>query len=70
MDTGEICAEAIKNSWVPTLNADFIIKMLIELIATPNPESPQDAETARQYMMDKAGFNATAKEYTEKYAKD
>ena len=32
MDTGEICAEAIKNSWVPTLNADFIIKMLIELI--------------------------------------
>ena len=47
MDTGEICAEAIKNSWVPTLNADFIIKMLIELIATPNPESPQDAETAR-----------------------
>ena len=47
MDTGEICAEAIKNSWVPTLNADFIIKMLAELIATPNPENPQDAETAR-----------------------
>ena len=30
--TGEICAEAIKNSWVPTLNANYLIKMLIELI--------------------------------------
>ena len=69
-DTGEICAEAIKNSWVPTLNADFIIKMLIELIANPNAENPQDAEIARQYMMDKSGFNATAAEYTEKYAKE
>ena len=27
-ETGEICAEAIKNSWVPTLNANYIIRML------------------------------------------
>ena len=38
--TGEICAEAIKNSWVPTLNANYLIKMLIELIQNPNAEAP------------------------------
>ena len=27
-DTGEICAQALQNSWVPTLNAMYIIKML------------------------------------------
>ena len=35
-ETGEICAEAIKNSWVPTLNANYIIRMLQELIENPS----------------------------------
>ena len=39
-ESGEICAEAIKNNWVPTLNAEFIIKMLIELLNNPNAENP------------------------------
>ena len=38
--TGEICDAAIKNTWVPTLNANYIIKMLKELIENPNGESP------------------------------
>ena len=67
-DSGEICAEAIKNSWVPTLNANFIIKMLVELITNPNAENPQEAEIARELMMNKNQFNANAKEHTEKYA--
>ena len=68
LDTGEICAEAIKNSWVPTLNAEYIIKMLIELIGNPNPENPQEAEIARECLMSKGTFVKNAEEYTQKYA--
>ena len=68
-ETGEICAEAIKNSWVPTLNAQFIIKMLVELISNPNGEAPQEPEIAREFLMNKATFNKNAQEFTEKYAK-
>ena len=68
-DNGEICAQAIQNSWVPTLNANFIVKMLMELIANPNHDNPQEAEIARQMMTNPDGFRASAQEFTEKYAK-
>ena len=68
-ETGEICAEAIKNSWVPTLNADFIIKMLRELIGNPTAENPMETDIARELMVSTDKFRNTAKEYTEKYAK-
>ena len=67
-ETGEICAEAIKNSWVPTLNANFIIKMLVELISNPNGENPQEAEIAREFLTNKSQFETNAKEFTTKYA--
>ena len=67
-DTGEICAQALQNQWVPTLNADFVIKMLRELIEHPNHESPQEAEIARELMTAPDQFTASAKEFTEKYA--
>ena len=67
--TGEICDAAIKNSWVPTLNANYIIKMLKELITSPNPDSPQEAEIASVYMTSKSTFDNNAREWTDKYAK-
>ena len=68
-ETGEICAEAIKNSWVPTLNADFIIKMLRDLIGTPNTENPMETDIARELMTQPDKFRTSAVEFTEKYAK-
>ena len=67
-DTGEICAQALQNSWVPTLNANFVIKMLKELLEHPNHENPQEAEIARELMTSPESFAASAKEFTEKYA--
>ena len=49
-DTGEICAQALQNTWVPTLNADYVIKMLKELITHPNPQDPQEADIAGELM--------------------
>ena len=67
-ETGEICADAIKNSWVPTMNAQYIIKMMLELIENPNSENPMEAEIARVMMTDKEQFKINAQEYTTKYA--
>ena len=67
-ETGEICADAIKNSWVPTMNAQYIIKMILELIENPNSENPMEAEIARVMMTDKEQFKINAQEYTTKYA--
>ena len=55
--TGEICDAAIKNTWVPTLNANYIIKMLKELIENPNGESPQEMDIAQEMAMNKAKFD-------------
>ena len=67
--TGEICDQAIKNTWVPTLNANYLIKMLIELIENPNGDSPQEQEIASMMIHNKAMFEQNAREWTEKYAK-
>ena len=45
-DTGEICAQAIENAWVPTLNAKFVIESLITLMKSPNVDNPLEAEIA------------------------
>ena len=58
--SGEICDQAIKNTWVPTLNANYLIKMLKELIENPSTDAPMEADTAAVFMQDNAKFKATA----------
>ena len=67
-DSGEICQQAIQNSWVPTLNANFLIKMLIELLEAPNSENPMENSIAQELMTSMDSFRKNAKEFTEKYA--
>ena len=68
-ETGEICAQAIEQAWVPTLNAKFVIESLISLLKSPNPDSPLEAEIAELYVKDYKAFCAKAKEFTSAYAK-
>ena len=68
-DTGEICAQAIENAWVPTLNAKFVIESLITLLKSPNAENPLEASIAEEFSRDYKTFCAKAKEFTQTYAK-
>ena len=68
-DTGEICAQAIENNWVPTLNAKFVIESLITLMKNPNAEHPLEAEIAELMLKDYKTFFAKAKEFSDTYAK-
>ena len=63
-DTGEICAQAIENNWVPTQNAKFVIESLITLLKNPNAEHPLEAEIAELMLKDYKTFSLKAKEFT------
>ncbi len=67
-DTGEICAQAIENNWVPTLNAKFVIESLITLLKNPNAEHPLEAEIAELMLKNYTGFFNKAREFTQTYA--
>ena len=68
-DTGEICAQAIENAWVPTLNAKFVIESLMTLLKNPNADHPLEAEIAELFQKDYKGFSTKAREFTNTYAK-
>lgn len=68
-DTGEICAQAIENNWVPTLNARFVIESLVTLMKNPNADHPLEAEIAELFQKDYKGFVNKAREFTSTYAK-
>ena len=68
-DTGEICAQAIENNWVPTLNAKFVIESLVTLLKNPNADHPLEAEIAELFQKDYKGFMNKAREFTATYAK-
>ncbi len=67
-DTGEICAQAIENNWVPTLNARFVTESLVTLLKNPNADHPLEAEIAEMFTKDYKAFAAKAKEFTQTYA--
>lgn len=68
-DTGEICAQAIENNWVPTLNARFVIESLVTLLKNPNADHPLEAEIAELYTKNYSTFVQKAQEFTATYAK-
>lgn len=68
-DTGEICAQAIENNWVPTLNAKFVIESLVTLLKNPNADHPLEADIAAKFQSNYKDFFDRAKEYTSTYAK-
>ena len=68
-DTGEICAQAIQNAWVPTLNSQFLINTMVELIKNPNNDSPMEAEIARTMNENPDQFKSDVQAFIEKHAK-
>jgi len=60
--------DILKDQWTPALTIKTALLSLQALLSTPEPNNPQDAVVARQYLSDKAAFDRTAKEWTEEYA--
>eukprot|EP00879_Flechtneria_rotunda_P002966 GHRR01003183.1.p1 GENE.GHRR01003183.1~~GHRR01003183.1.p1 ORF type:complete len:195 (+),score=55.08 GHRR01003183.1:328-912(+) len=67
--SGAICLDILKDQWSPALTLKTALLSLQALLASPQPDDPQDAVVANQYRTDKSTFDKTAKYWTEAFAR-
>lgn len=65
---GAICLDILKDQWSPALTLKTALLSLQALLSSPQPDDPQDAVVARQYMGSLAEYESTARQWTQMYA--
>ena len=64
---GHICISTL-NQWIPETPMVDVISAIFALFYEQNPFSPYSLTMAGQYKLNRSGFDATAREWTKKYA--
>lgn len=68
-EKGEVCLSIITaDNWKPTTRAEQVIKSLIDIVHTPQPEHPLRSDLAEEFIKDHKKFMKTAEEFTKKNA--
>ena len=58
----------LKDQWSPALTISMVLKSISSLLTDPNPDDPLVPEIGHLFKNDRAQYEATAKEWTRKYA--
>lgn len=66
--TGAICLDILKDQWAAAMTIRTVLLSLQALLASPEPDDPQDAVVARQYKEKHDLFLQTAQHWTQIYA--
>jgi len=66
--TGAICLDILKDQWAAAMTLRTVLLSIQALLASPEPDDPQDAVVAQQYKEQNAAFITTAKHWTFTYA--
>lgn len=66
--SGAICLDILKDQWSPALTLKTALLSLQALLSSPQPDDPQDAVVAKQYLSDYETFKKTAKYWTDAFA--
>ena len=65
---GSICLDILKEQWSPALTISKVLLSISSLLTDANPDDPLVPEIAHIYKTDRAKYEATAREWTRKYA--
>ncbi|KAJ5378685.1 hypothetical protein N7509_011804 [Penicillium cosmopolitanum] len=66
--TGAICLDTLSSAWSPVLTVKSALLSLQQLLSTPEPKDPQDAEVAKMMMRQPAEFARVARQWAVRYA--
>ena len=66
--TGAICLDILKDQWAAAMTLRTVLLSIQALLASPEPDDPQDAVVAKQYKEENKAFQKTAKHWTATYA--
>ncbi|XP_014261850.1 ubiquitin-conjugating enzyme E2-22 kDa isoform X2 [Cimex lectularius] len=66
--TGAICLDILKDQWAAAMTLRTVLLSLQALMASPEPDDPQDAVVAKQYKENQDMFRVTARYWTSLYA--
>ncbi|XWS37072.1 hypothetical protein CRYUN_Cryun19dG0011500 [Craigia yunnanensis] len=67
--SGAICPDILKDQWSPALTLKTALLSVQALLSAPEPDDPQDAVVAQQYLREYQTFVGTARYWTESFAK-
>ncbi|XP_010555576.1 PREDICTED: ubiquitin-conjugating enzyme E2 27 [Tarenaya hassleriana] len=68
--SGAICLDILKDQWSPALTLKTALVSIQALLSAPEPNDPQDAVVAQQYIKEHQTFVTTARYWTETFAKN
>uniref|UniRef100_A0A069DX27 E2 ubiquitin-conjugating enzyme n=1 Tax=Panstrongylus megistus TaxID=65343 RepID=A0A069DX27_9HEMI len=67
--TGAICLDILKDQWAAAMTLRTVLLSLQALMASAEPDDPQDAVVAKQFKENQEVFRLTARYWTSAYAK-